>query len=888
MKRPQPTPKEQEEENELILRELVSGEDPELIYELTDTLGKGSHGVVFKAVNRLDGSLAAIKKMPCILQSDNFSSGRQEITILKELDSAYCVEYYNSYLKDGDLWIAMEYFEIGSLGDLIAIHKKGLNETQVQSIVSQVLLGLEYLHSHNLIHRDIKAGNILLNKKGQVKLADFGISTFLEAEQLCKMTQIGSPFWMSPELVMGQGYSFKTDIWSLGITVIEMAEFEHPFFQQNPLTAVFQIVSEKPPTFSNPNAWSPRLRDFLSACLTKEVGKRPTTKELLEHPFIVTEGTGALDLNDDERSSSGHQLESTNTSQQTKEDAMRAANLLLVHQYMTVSKAADPKMNKIFLPEDTTEAIVRVYLKDYSYKSVRVTTETTAQDVINTLRVKFGSSEYALYKFQNENEWLVDPSTKILDTMKRIDRDKSAPLFWIFKEMSDTETFETLTELMPRLTEGVSLQTNREATEEFMQVLLKPRLTLLTAILIVARNRKKWQKENLVRALIKLFGHAKQLVPLFERAGAVEIARTVSANNLFVEDSMTARLVSAYGKLAACSYLRVILVPTLKRLYPLPEALELDPSRAEEESIESNRKNLEILALIILDTIFDNISTLPLVFRRICAQLHEIVSSSFPARGASHLVLRSFLFVKFICPALVSPYAFGLMDTPPSPTTGRTLVLLSKIIAAIVTSTRFGHREPYMAPLNEFIQQQASSEDLQIFLEAILNVDGAPCPPSRRNKRATLEYALSLPSPRATVDQGSKMEMRLSFRRSKHIAPQRSLPPRPIDVQQEDGGQAAPNCSPHSPPCPLGSVQDGTPDNNSKIQLTEEEMEEALNVIYTFLESQENFREVGIAMNVLPSPPWDPSLEKSNGDKELKGKHLGLSFWKKSLRKSDH
>jgi len=132
------------------------------------------------------------------------------------------------------------------------------------------------------------------------------------------------------------------------------------------------------------------------------------------------------------------------------------------------------------------------------------------------------------------------------------------------------------------------------------------------------------------------------------------------------------------------------------------------------------------------------------------------------------------------------------------------------------------------------------------------------------------------------------MEMRLSFRRSKHIAPQRSLPPRPIDVQQEDGGQAAPNCSPHSPPCPLGSVQDGTPDNNSKIQLTEEEMEEALNVIYTFLESQENFREVGIAMNVLPSPPWDPSLEKSNGDKELKGKHLGLSFWKKSLRKSDH
>lgn len=988
--------KEQEEENARILSEFVSSEDPELIYELTEILGKGSHGVVYKAINRLNGSLAAVKKLPSILQSDNFVSSCREIKILKELNSPYCIDFYNSYLKNGDLWIAMEYFDAGSLGDLLAIRKKGFNEYQIQMIIAQVLRGLQYLHSLNLIHRDIKAGNILLNKKGQVKLADFGISAFLDADETRRRTQIGSPFWMSPELILGEGYSYKTDIWSLGITILEMTEVEHTFFEQNPLTAVFQIVSDKPPQFSNLNAWSPNLRNFLSACLVKDVKDRPGPVDLLEHPFLSKEAlregaaifsggedvqpppgsepalqcavssaesvpceeasaaaAGAAPATDDEEDGEPQRpplIANPSKKKRTmEEEAMRTTNLLLAREYIDMLKnsgsAGLPKTGAV-LSADVTEAIVRVYLQDRSYKSVRVTVENSAEDVTKTLRLKLGkewASEYALYKFQNENERLVTPGTKVLEVMKQHNV-ANGPLIWIFKEMPDTEAFGDLAEVLPRLqADGTSVFTNKDAVDGLIKVLLKSRLSLVSALFSVAKRQDKKRQEKLVGALVRLFGHAQQLVPLFVRFGALEVAHTMSANNLFVEGSMTARLVSAYGKLAANNYLQVILTPILRRVYHLSEALELDPSRAEEVTIRSNTKNLMTLALIILDSIFDNINALPLVFRAICAKLHEIVSACFPARGASHLVLRSFLFVKFICPALVSPDAFGLTDFPPSRAAGRTLVLLSKIIAAIVTGTRFGRREPYMAPLNDFIQQQSNSDDLRTLLEAILDVDDVSrSPPRRKRREVPLESLLSLPPPSLHSPPLSPSNPRLlgsspnspgRFTRfhpsnspgkdwkpaigrgrrgpsNRHTAaPQKALPPTPPEPQPPrhtlnlDSADHATSASPavaSDQPQTLGSTVASAEDqelqqeaqqaarasnqhnagSDSEIVLSEQEIEDAVNIIYSFLDDEDKFREVGVAMNVLPSPPWDPALEDAAasdptaryGDKDLDAK----------------
>jgi serine/threonine protein kinase len=156
---------------------------------------------------------------------------QREIEILKNCRDAFVVQYVGAWFskEEEKLWIVMELCEAGSVNDLIHICSTALSEPEIKVVVASIVLGLVYLHGMRMIHRDIKAGNVLLTKDGQAKLADFGVSAQLVAGQDKRKTVIGTPFWMAPEVISETSYDGRADVWSLGITIIELAEMEPPY-----------------------------------------------------------------------------------------------------------------------------------------------------------------------------------------------------------------------------------------------------------------------------------------------------------------------------------------------------------------------------------------------------------------------------------------------------------------------------------------------------------------------------------------------------------------------------------------------------------------------------------------------------------------------------------
>ncbi|XP_068597850.1 STE20-like serine/threonine-protein kinase [Brachionichthys hirsutus] len=266
--------------------------NPEDIWEIIGELGDGAFGKVFKAQNKQNGTLAAAKVIDTKTE-DELEDYMVEIEILASCNHYHIVKLLDAFYFEGKLWILIEFCAGGAVDAIMLELERPLTEPQIRVVCRQTLEALIYLHENKIIHRDLKAGNILLSLDGEVKLADFGVSAKNTKTLQRRDSFIGTPYWMAPEVVMcetskDRPYDYKADIWSLGVTLIELAQVEPPNHEMNPMRVLLKIAKSEPPTLMQPSRWSPEFSDFLRKALDKNVDNRWSSTQLVQHPFVTS------------------------------------------------------------------------------------------------------------------------------------------------------------------------------------------------------------------------------------------------------------------------------------------------------------------------------------------------------------------------------------------------------------------------------------------------------------------------------------------------------------------------------------------------------------------------------------------------------------------------
>jgi p21-activated kinase 1 len=262
------------------LESVLQCEDPRKFLRDLNKLDEGSTCIIYTAL--YEGRKIAVKEM--VLTEKNERMLLEETKLMSRMRHPNVIGFIQAHRIDQELWILMEYMEGGSLTNIAQLCD--CQEPHVAYFAREILSGVEYMHAHNMIHRDIKTDNILLTKSGEIKLADFGYTAQLGSDAERRKSIVGTPYWMAPELISSQPYTFNVDIWSLGILVRELVEGEPPYVEEPPMKALYLIITYGIPEVSDKESRSPELLDFLQQCLETDPKKRPTAKDLLSHPFL--------------------------------------------------------------------------------------------------------------------------------------------------------------------------------------------------------------------------------------------------------------------------------------------------------------------------------------------------------------------------------------------------------------------------------------------------------------------------------------------------------------------------------------------------------------------------------------------------------------------------